>query len=188
MQHDSYKQNKAEAKFCRGCVWHFCLSCGLVGCEYHLCNDQGRGHPGGPGCPKFLKGNPKVRRDMIDPSEKNVRVRLGLDPPPRPKPKPKPKPAPILDVTAPRPHKPGGKYPPKCYVAEPAERSLAGVDIDMELFAALLRDRSGLYGIGKETGISTGTIARWKKTGRISTPMAERIRQIYGIDITRREG
>lgn len=184
MQYESYTKNRREGKFCRKCVWHFCVSGDLVGCDYHLCNDQGRGHPGGPGCPKFLKGDPKIRQNMLEPSEKNVRIKLGLDPPP-PKPKPKPDP---MNPSAPRPHKKGGKHPPKCYVPEPLVMSRKGTDVDMPLFVTLLRDRGGLYGLSKETGISTGTIARWKRTARISITAAERLRQIYGVDITRREG
>ena len=183
-KYESFDKNRQEAKFCRKCVWHFCLSPGLVGCEYHLCNDHGRGHPGGPGCPKFLKGNPTIRQGMIDPCERHVRIKLGLDPPPKPKPKPKPK---IVDTTAPRPHKPGGNYPPCCYVPEPVKMSRKGADIDMGLFQALLEDRGGLYGISKETGITTGTIAKWKRHCRISLTMAERLEQIYGINIISQE-
>ena len=185
-KHESFEKNRQEAKFCRKCVWHFCLSCGLVGCEYHLCNDHGRGHPGGPGCPKFLRGNPKIRQTMIDPNERNVRIKLGLDPPPKPKPKPKPNPK-VADITAPRPHKPGGNYPPCCYVPEPVKMSRMGADIDMGLFLELLEDRGGLYGMSQETGITTRSIARWKKSGRISLPMAERLEQIYGINLISQE-
>lgn len=183
-KHESFEKNRQEAKFCRKCVWHFCLNGRLVGCEYHLCNDHGRGHPGGPGCPKFLRGNPAIRQGMVDPSQCNVRIKLGLDPPPKPKVKPKPK---IVDTTAPRPHKPGGNYPPCCYVPEPVKMSRQGADIDMGLFRELLEDRGGLYGISKETGITTGTIARWKKHRRISLPMAERLEQIYGINLISQE-
>lgn len=226
---ESFQRNRLEGKFCRKCVWHFCLQPGLVGCEYHLCNDHGRGHPGGEGCPKFLKGNPKVRQGMIDPSEQNIRIKLGLDPPKR-----KVLPAadaaasrvgaksvnstsaakgessvhslappfptePALlgfggdpigggkgDAAAPRPHREGGKWPPRCYIPEKPNMSRKGADLDMDFFLELLRDRGGLYGMSKETGVGTGSIAHWKKYGRISVPMAERIRAIYGVDVTRK--
>ena len=182
MEKESYRKNREDGKFCRKCVWHFRLSSNLTGCEYHLCNDHGRGCPAGPGCSKFLKGNPAIRQNMIDPSERNVRIKLGVDPRPKPKAKPEPKPK-IVDTTAPRPHKPGGNYPPCCYVPEPVRMSRKRADIDMGLFLELLEDRGGLYGMSQETGITTGSIARWKKSGRISLPMAERLRQIYGINI-----
>lgn len=186
MEKESYRKNREDGKFCRKCVWHFRLSKNLTGCEYHLCNDHGRGCPAGPGCSKFLKGDPKIRQNMIDPSERNVRIKLGVDPKPKPKAKPEPKPK-IVDITAPRPHKPGGNYPPCCYVPEPVKMSRKGADIDMGLFRELLEDRGGLYGMNKETGIATGTIARWKKSGRISVTMAERLRLIYGVDVIRKE-
>ena len=62
-----------------------------------------------------------------------------------------------------------------------------GADIDMGLFQALLEDRGGLYGMSLETGITTGTIAKWKRHCRISLTMAERLEQIYGINIISQE-
>jgi hypothetical protein len=188
MEKESYRKNREDGKFCRKCVWHFRLSPNLTGCEYHLCNDHGRGCPAGPGCSKFLKGNPKIRQNMIDPSERNVRIKLGVDPRPKPKAKPEPKPEMVpIDLTAPRPYKIGGKHPPSCYIPEPVKQARKSMELDMELFLELLEDRVGLYGMNKETGIATGTIARWKKSGRISVTMAERLRLIYGVDVIRKE-
>ena len=71
--------------------------------------------------------------------------------------------------------------------ALPVKMSRQGADIDMGLFLELLEDRGGLYGMSQETGITTGSIARWKKSGRISLPMAERLEQIYGINLISQE-
>lgn len=191
MQNENFRRNREDGAFCRKCVWHFRLEHNLTGCEYHLCNDQGRGHPGGPGCPKFLRGNPRIRHNMTDPSEKNVRIRLGLDDSPMQararKAQPKPETPQVTETDA-RPHKPGGKYPPQCYIPEPAPKSWHGADLNMELFLDLLRDRGGLYGLGKELGVNTGTIVRWRTAERISVPMAERIMIVYGIDVRRGAG
>ena len=148
---ESFQRNRTEGKFCRKCVWHFCLQPALVGCEYHLCNDHGRGHPGGEGCPKFLKGNPKIRQGMIDPSERNVRIKLGLDAPKRKAPPAGKTPSitgeAMGDAAAPRPYRPGGKWPPRCWIPERVPMSRKGADLDRAVFLELLRDRGGLYGM-----------------------------------------
>lgn len=179
-------QDPAEQRFCRRCVWHFVLS-NLVGCEYHLCNDRGRGHPGGVGCPKFLRGNPKIRHAMVNPTERNVRIRLGLDKPPETiKTQAEIRAAERAEwaIKEPRPYsKAGTRWPPTCYIEAQPRRGGKATLLDMEAVGALIADRGGAYGLAYETGIYYSTVLRWVQTGRINRQLAERLRMIYGVDV-----
>lgn len=90
-----------------------------------------------------------------------------------------------MDGSVPRIYKKAGtRWPPRCYIPELPPHGRKSAPLNQAAFLALLEDRGGLYGMNYETGIATGTISRWKHGDRIGLRMAQRLLDIYGVDVT----